>query len=62
MGQSPPPVLTRRDVKGKFSSLVYACAVPVALLPIGVAPYLAFGLCVLVALIWVVPDVRIDVR
>ncbi len=49
-------------MKGKFSSLVYACAVPVALLPIGVAPYLAFGLCVLVALIWVVPDVRIDVR
>ncbi|HKF85881.1 MAG TPA: TMEM175 family protein [Candidatus Limnocylindrales bacterium] len=48
------------DVKGKISPLIYALAVPVALLPVPLAPFVAFALYVVVALIWVVPDVRIE--
>jgi len=48
------------DVKGKISPLIYAVAVPVALLPVPLAPFVAFALYVVVALIWVVPDVRIE--
>jgi uncharacterized membrane protein len=47
-----------RDWKGKASPLVYAAAIPIAL----VAPLVAFGLYVLVGLIWVVPDLRIERR
>ena len=48
------------DTKGKISPLIYALAVPIALLPVPFAPFVAFALYVVVALIWVVPDVRIE--
>ena len=48
------------DTKGKISPLIYAAAVPIALLPVPFAPFIAFAMYVVVALIWVVPDVRIE--
>jgi TMEM175 potassium channel family protein len=45
-----------RDTKGKVSPLLYAVAIPVALL----APWLAMGIYLLVAIIWIVPDRRIE--
>ena len=45
-----------RDAKGKLSPVLYALAIPIAL----VAPLLAFGIYVFVALIWIVPDTRIE--
>jgi uncharacterized membrane protein len=48
------------DTKGKISPLIYAIAVPIALLPVPFAPFVAFAMYVVVALIWVVPDVRIE--
>jgi uncharacterized membrane protein len=45
-----------RDRKGIVSALIYAAAIPVAL----VAPYVAFALYVAVAAIWVVPDPRME--
>ena len=45
-----------RDRKGIVSALIYAAAIPVAL----VAPYVAFAMFVLVAAIWVVPDPRME--
>ncbi len=45
-----------RDPKGIVSALIYALAIPVAL----VAPYVAFALFVLVAAIWFVPDRRME--
>jgi uncharacterized membrane protein len=47
-----------RDVKGKISPLLYAVSVPIAL----VLPWVAFGIYVLVGVIWVVPDLRIERR
>jgi uncharacterized membrane protein len=44
------------DDKGKISPLLYAMAIPIAL----VAPWLSFALYVLVAMIWFVPDLRIE--
>src|SRR5512143_1821300 len=44
------------DTKGKASPILYAIAIPVAL----VAPWVSFGIYVLVALIWIVPDTRIE--
>ncbi len=44
------------DTKGKVSPLLYAAAIPIAL----VAPWVSFGIYVLVALIWIVPDARIE--
>jgi uncharacterized membrane protein len=44
-----------RDYKGKLSSIVYAAAIPTAL----VRPAIAEALYVLVALIWLIPDPRI---
>jgi uncharacterized membrane protein len=44
------------DRKGKVSPLIYAIAVPVAL----VAPLVAFALYVAVAAIWFVPDRRVE--
>ena len=44
------------DAKGKVSPLLYAAAIPIAF----VAPLLAVGLFVLVALLWIVPDTRIE--
>jgi uncharacterized membrane protein len=45
-----------RDVKGIVSPLLYLVAIPLAL----VAPLAAFAIFVAVALIWVVPDLRIE--
>jgi uncharacterized membrane protein len=47
-----------RDRKGKLSPLVYALAIPVAF----VAPLASFAMYALVALIWIVPDTRIERR
>ncbi|MFY9234700.1 MAG: TMEM175 family protein [Fimbriimonadaceae bacterium] len=47
-----------KDVKGKVSILIYAISVPLAI----VSPYLAGGLYVLVALMWLVPDRRFERR
>ena len=44
------------DIKGRISPALYAIAIPVAL----VLPWLAFGIYVFVALIWFVPDRRIE--
>jgi uncharacterized membrane protein len=46
------------DRKGKISPLLYAVAIPIAL----VAPWISFAIYVLVALIWFVPDLRIERR
>ncbi len=45
-----------RDNKGLASLAIYAVAIPLAL----VAPWLAFGLYILVAVIWFIPDRRIE--
>jgi uncharacterized membrane protein len=45
-----------RDLKGKLSPLVYLTAIGLSF----VAPYVATGLYALVALIWLVPDRRIE--
>jgi uncharacterized membrane protein len=44
------------DVKGRVSSLLYFAAIPLAF----VRPWLAIGLYVLVSMIWLVPDRRIE--
>jgi uncharacterized membrane protein len=45
-----------RDWKGKLSPVLYLAAIPLAF----VSPWLSVGLYVLVALIWLVPDRRIE--
>ena len=45
-----------RDTKGKVSPALYAVAIPIAL----IAPLVAFAVYVFVALIWIVPDTRIE--
>ena len=45
-----------RDRKGKLSLIIYAGAVPLAF----VNPWLAFALYILVAVIWLIPDRRIE--
>ncbi len=45
-----------RDLKGKLSPLLYAVAIPCAFL----TPWIANGIYVLVALIWLIPDRRIE--
>lgn len=45
-----------RDFKGKISVALYATAVPVAFF----APAVSLGIYILVALIWLVPDSRIE--
>jgi uncharacterized membrane protein len=47
-----------RDRKGKISPLLYAIAIPIAL----VAPWVSFAIYILVALVWFVPDLRIERR
>ncbi len=57
--QGPGSVLAAavgRDLKGKASPLLYAVAIPSAFL----SPWIAGGLYVLVALMWLVPDRRIE--
>jgi uncharacterized membrane protein len=46
------------DVKGKISPAVYAVSIPLAL----VLPLVSFGLFVVVAAMWLVPDPRIERR
>ena len=58
-GQGPGSVLAAavgRDLKGKLSPLLYALAIPSAVL----SPWIAGALYVLVALLWLVPDRRIE--
>ena len=45
-----------QDWKGKLSPVVYLAAIPLAF----VSPWIASGLYVLVALMWLVPDRRIE--
>ena len=45
-----------RDLKGKVSPLLYLAAIPLAF----VSPWIALAVYVLVALIWLVPDRRIE--
>jgi TMEM175 potassium channel family protein len=45
-----------RDVKGKASLIVYAAAIPLSF----VNPWIAFTLYVVVAVMWLVPDPRIE--
>jgi len=55
----PDSVLARavgKDIKGKVSPLLYLAAIGLAL----VSPLAANGIYVLVALIWVIPDLRIE--
>jgi uncharacterized membrane protein len=44
------------DTKGKVSPLLYAVAIPIAF----IAPLVAFAIYVAVAVIWIVPDTRIE--
>jgi uncharacterized membrane protein len=45
-----------RDLKGKISPLLYFAAIPLAF----VSPWIALAVYVFVALIWLVPDRRIE--
>ncbi|MGI9023162.1 MAG: TMEM175 family protein [Acidimicrobiales bacterium] len=45
-----------RDLKGKFSPVLYVAAIPLAF----VNRWIAFGLYVAVALMWLVPDRRLE--
>jgi len=45
-----------RDVKGKISPVIYAVAIPFAF----VSRWIALGLYIVVALMWLVPDRRIE--
>jgi uncharacterized membrane protein len=47
------------DTKGRLSPVIYAAAIPIALFIPG-GPIIAFGMYVLVAIIWFVPDSRIE--
>jgi uncharacterized membrane protein len=53
---SPLALAVGRDFKGRLSLLIYAVAIPVAL----VESYAACALYALVAVIWLVPDRRIE--
>jgi uncharacterized membrane protein len=53
---SPLAVAVGRDGKGKLSVLAYAIAIPMAFFE----PLVSCGLYILVALIWLVPDQRIE--
>jgi uncharacterized membrane protein len=57
--QGPNSVLATavgRDWKGKVSPVLYASAIPLAF----VSPWISNGIFVLVALIWFIPDRRIE--
>jgi uncharacterized membrane protein len=45
-----------RDVKGKISPLLYAVAIPIAL----IAPAAAIAIYVVVVILWIVPDRRME--
>jgi uncharacterized membrane protein len=55
-GDSKLAAALGRDFKGKVSVLIYLAAIPLAF----VKPWLAWGLYVLVAVVWLVPDRRIE--
>ena len=44
------------DRKGKLSVVIYAVAIPLSF----VQPWIAFGLYILVAVMWLVPDPRLE--
>lgn len=45
-----------RDLKGKISLAIYASAIPIAFLN----SWISFGLYIIIAIIWLVPDRRIE--
>lgn len=53
---SPLARAVGRDGKGKISVVMYAAAIPLAF----VYPWIALGLYVLVAVLWLIPDRRIE--
>jgi uncharacterized membrane protein len=53
---SPLAVAVGQDLKGKMSLLIYAAAIPLSF----VEPMLSCGLYVLVAILWLIPDRRIE--
>lgn len=53
---SPLAIAVGRDVKGKISAVIYMMAIPLAFVSAG----LACGLYVLVAIMWLLPDRRIE--
>jgi uncharacterized membrane protein len=58
-GQGPDSLLARavgRDLKGKSSLVLYAIAIPSAFAQV----WIAYGIYVAVAVIWLVPDKRIE--
>lgn len=56
--ESELAIAVGRDVKGKISPAAYAVAIPAAFL----SPWISIGLYVAVALMWLVPDRRIESR
>lgn len=53
---SPLALAVGKDIKGKISPVLYAIAIPSAFL----SPWIAGGLYALVALMWLIPDRRIE--
>ncbi len=53
---SPLAVAVGNDFKGKISIVIYAAAIPLAF----ISPGVSFALYVLVAVIWFIPDRRIE--
>jgi len=53
---SPLATAVRKDVKGKASVAIYAVAIPFSFYN----PWIAFGLYTVVALMWLIPDRRIE--
>lgn len=45
-----------RDLKGKASPILFAIAIAAAF----VQPWVAYGICALVALLWIIPDTCIE--
>ena len=54
--ESALALAVRKDFKGKTSVILYAAAIPVAFL----APWVSMAVYVLVAVMWLVPDQRIE--
>ncbi|MCC6446265.1 MAG: DUF1211 domain-containing protein [Armatimonadetes bacterium] len=55
-GDSPLAAALGRDYKGKASMTLYAAAIPLAFLH----PWISLAIYVLVALLWFIPDLRIE--
>ena len=54
--ESAVAVAVGNDFKGKISVVIYALAIPMAF----IEPFLAGGLYVVVAIIWIIPDKRME--